>query len=364
MVCLHSGCARRAFTLLVPVTVVLAAVVLGAWGCGGKVPPKKQPPSAAAPHGSALRAIAGRKVLFVNSYDVDNPWGASITKGVEEGLRGSDVQLEVLYMDTKRRTDEEWKIQAGQKACQKVDQWQPDVIIASDDNAQQYFAEKYVGSSLPIVFCGVNQDPSRYGYPAANATGILERPNLRATLELLRTLRPVSRIAVISDDCQTSVGAVNFIKQVAADVEIVDIRTVSTFQEWKEVVLELNGKVDALGIYDYHTIKETAGGQSMDAKSVMDWTRANATMPTFGFAEFAIKDGVMAGVVQSPEEHGRKAANYALEILRGVPMDALPMIRATCGQRMVNTDEVARLHLALPSKGLADTVLIASRIGG
>jgi len=40
-------------------------------------------------------------------------------------------------MDTKRKPDEAWKA-AAKQAIRKISGMQPDVVIATDDNAQQY----------------------------------------------------------------------------------------------------------------------------------------------------------------------------------------------------------------------------------
>ena len=352
---------RRAPWLVALTAVTVAvAVGVGLWGWQDKVPQKQVPNSQAseAAHASP-HTVAGKRVLLVHSYHPEYPWVASITEGVREGLQGSEAVLEILYMDTKRRTDEEWKVRAGQLAQQKVEQWSPDVVIAADDNAQQYFVRGYVGESLPIVFCGVNQDPSKYGYPASNVTGVLERPNLKEAVQFLAGVRPVRRIALLSDDCQTSVGALNFMKNIPVDVEIVDVRIVSDFEDWKSAIRQYNDQVDALGIYMYHTIKRQGEVQSMEPRAVMEWTSANVTIPTFGFFDFAIADGVALGLVESGGEHGYKAAQYALWILHGTPLAALPVIRANRGQKMANRAAAARVGLALPEPPWNEVTLVA-----
>src|SRR4030042_6198543 len=117
-------------------------------------------------------------------------------------------------MDTKRKTNVEWKREAGQSAKQVVAEWRPDVVIAADDNAQEFFAKDFAGQATPqVVFCGVNAKPEEYGYPASNITGVLERPHFDASLELLRKARPdAKRIAIVSEDSETSSGALKFLR--------------------------------------------------------------------------------------------------------------------------------------------------------
>lgn len=131
------------------------------------------------------------KVLVVHSYSKDYEWVNDISDGIKDIFDGKNTELKFHYMDTKRRTNEAWKEESGKITLKKVTDWQPDVVIAVDDNAQIYFAKNLVDKEKPmVVFCGVNADPSEYGYPAKNVTGILERPHFTATLKQFKRIMP------------------------------------------------------------------------------------------------------------------------------------------------------------------------------
>jgi ABC-type uncharacterized transport system substrate-binding protein len=330
-------------------TVFVAAVMLG---CMGREVPQKvaaeQPAAASAV--SLNKDVTGKKVLLVHSYHPEYPWVASITAGVVKGLQSSGVELEIFYMDTKRKTDEPWKIRAGELAARKLEEYHPDVVITVDDNAQQYFAVNYVDKSLPFVFCGVNADASKYGYPASNITGIIERPHFNGTIKFANQLQPMKRIAILSCDDETSQGALAFMKEEFLDYEITEFKLVKTFAEWQQTVHAYNTTVDAFGVYMYHTLKDGRAPESLDPTAVMAWTIANATVPTLGFFDFGIRDGLLVGEVESGAEHGEKAARYVLEILRGVPLSSLPIIKANIGTKMVNHRTAALLGITIPEK--------------
>lgn len=341
------------------IAVVLYSVLLILFGCEHQLPEKKKPRSASLdlPVKKPTR-IVGKKLLLVHSYHPEYPWVHSITEGVRQGLKGSGVVLDVFYMDTKRRTDEAWKKEAGELARQKVSEWQPDVVITSDDNAQQYFALSYVGGELPIVFCGVNSDPSKYGYPATNVTGVIERPHFNDTIEFVNEFKPIRRIAMLSSDDPTSVGTHSYMKQLPLDFEVLEFRMESDFDAWKQAVLRYNESVDAIGIFVYHTIQEKGSSKSIAPAAVMQWTIDNATVPTLGFLEFGIKDGLLAGVVESGHEHGECSARYALDLLRGVPIESLPIIKAEIGVKMLNKDTAKRLDIDLSDADLENVLTV------
>lgn len=297
------------------------------------------------------------KILVVHSYHPEYPWVAAINEGIQKSLEDTGVVLETIYMDTKRHTLPKFKEHAGELARKKIDEWKPDVVIAADDNAQVYVTRNYVGKKAPLfVFCGVNAEPSEYGFPAANVTGILERPHFLASFELAQKIIPnIRRIAVISDTDATSLGALNFIQREEPPVKILDYRMITEFKGWKQRVEEYNVDADALFIYMYHTIKETKSPDavSMDPKKVMGWTGENCKIPTVGFFEFSIEDGMLCGVAESGQEHGFEAGTMALALLNGTDIRKLPVKLAQKGISMVNLGTAKKLGITVPQDVIA-----------
>lgn len=308
---------------------------------------------------SAAAVILPKKVLLVQSYHAEYPWVVAINRGVTARLNAAGIPFDIFYMDTKRKTDEPWKKAAGQLAQKKVAEYQPGVIIAADDNAQQYFGRTLVDGPMPLVFCGVNHDPTRYGYPARNVTGIIERPNLKQTLGLLARFRTIKSFALISDDDPTSVGTLNHLKQGNYDATLVETRNIGTFDDWKRAIDEFNGKVDALGIFNYHTLKRAGETQSMNPKEVMAWTSEHLTIPSMGFQDFTIQDGALLGTAESGDEQGEKAADYAIRLMQGTGASALPVIQGEQGVMMLNRSTAERLKIQLDESKLGDVKVVS-----
>ncbi len=299
--------------------------------------------------------MAQGKVLLVHSYHSGYPWVDSISEGVKQGFEGSDVNLEIFYMDTKRKTSEKWKADAGELAKQKVAEFKPEVIITTDDNAQTYFAKDYAGKSKPsVVFCGVNAEPAKYGYPADNVTGILERPHYVRTLKMLLSIMgDIKTVAVLSDDGPTSTAMFDYMKKqkLPEGLKVVSYDQPSTFAKWKKIVKKYQETVDAIGINMYHTVKRKANDEeSIDFKEVIEWTVANNKKPTFGFFPFCIEDGCLCGIVESGEEHGFEAAQMALAILKGKKAGDIPIKLAKKGTVMLNVKTADALGVGIPDE--------------
>ena len=285
----------------------------------------------------------------------------AITRGARWALNGTGVEMRVFYMDTKRNTGEEWKRHAGDRAFAEAEAYDPDVIITVDDNAQRYLGQRLTGGAKPVVFCGVNGDPADYGYPAPNVTGIVERLHFERTLALLDRIRPCRRIAILSSHDPTSEGAFAYMRERTVDADVTEWVLAKTFAEWKEAVHRLNRTVDAFGVYSYHTIRDGEDSTRLDPKEVMEWTRRNARVPTFGFSEFGIEDGLLIGLTVSGFEHGERAAQYALEIMRGTPIERLPVMEANVGVPILNRSVAEKLGVTIDSSLAAEIRFVTTR---
>jgi len=306
------------------------------------------------------------KVLLVHSYHMEYEWVAGITRGVSRALERSDVELEVFYMDTKRRTEHAWKVESGVLAKKTVADWQPDVVVAVDENAQKYVASSFAGNVRPqVVFCGVNGEPEDYGYPAKNVTGVLERPYLESSLELLKKIVPgVHRIAVITDNSPTSEGALKYMKTVKTGFEMVSWETPTIFASWKKAVLRAQETADAIVVYMYHTVKQEGRPNSLPPNAVMAWTVSHSKIPLVGLFSFSVDDGMLCGIVESAVEHGFEAGQIAGSILNGERAGSIPMRTAKKGQTMLNLDTARRLGIEVPGSVIKAADIVIGDLNG
>jgi hypothetical protein len=139
--------------------------------CGGVV---AAPTQGTPTETSSAPDFSGKKVVWVDSYHSGYEWSDGIQAGIENVLQASGVELKIIHMDTKRNPDVSFCEAAGKSAKAEIEAFQPDVLIATDDNAQKCLVVPfYKGGSLPVVFAGVKWRADAYGYPAANITGMV-----------------------------------------------------------------------------------------------------------------------------------------------------------------------------------------------
>lgn len=299
------------------------------------------------------------KILLIFSYHPEFSWVAEETSGVEDVLADKGFQIEKFYLDTKRNTSDEWMEKVAEEAVQKIGEFNPDIVIVFDDNACELVAKRYIGTSLPFVFCGMNAEPEDYGFPAQNITGVIERSNPSAAISLLQELVPdVEQLVLITDNSTTSQAFIKNLEETELPIPISEFYATDDFDAWKAKVTEFQASADAIGICLYHTVKDKGAEVSMPSEDVMGWTVENSQLPEFSFFDFAVNDGALCGVSTSGYEQGKAAAEIATRILNGEkPAD----ISIECPQKeilLVNETRANELNIEIPEEILDEVELL------
>lgn len=273
------------------------------------------------------------RLLVLHSYDNHYAWSRDVSTGVQRILeKYPHYSVQWHFMDTKRHNNKRFIRAASKAAIDTINRWQPNVVIAIDDNAQKYVIKKFINDpDINIVFSGVNAAPENYGYEkASNVTGILERIPLSAVKKSLLNILPkkTRRIAHITDASNTA----EFVNKEVRDYDWEPFKFVVkamavTFDDWKQAVMEANKTADILLFTNYHTVRRSVDdARKVPAKELMNWTMKNTTIPGIGCWGFFVEDGGMLSVGISPFEQGEVAARMAVDIIeKGKLPSEIPM---------------------------------------
>jgi ABC-type uncharacterized transport system substrate-binding protein len=287
---------------------------------------------AAAP---ARAQLAGKKVLFVNSYHEGYAWSDGEEKGALAILQPAGVELEFIRMDVKRHQgDVAFGKAAAQTARAEIEARKPDVVILSDDPAVQLVLVPFFKESpTPFVFCGVNWDATKYGL-GKNATGMVEVSLVKELLTGLKEYAKGSRVGFLTVDSETEhIEGPYYTK--ALGLSFAAEKYVKTMAGWKEAFLKMQGEVDVLFLGNFAGIN--------------DWNEADAA--AFALAESRIPSGTiydfmmpyaMLGYTKVAEEQGIFAATAALDILKGAAPSSIPVAANKRAKIFINPKVAAR----------------------
>ncbi|MDM8545208.1 ABC transporter substrate-binding protein [Candidatus Venteria ishoeyi] len=308
----------------------------------------------------AVYAQNAKKILFINSYHQGYAWSDGIIEGVRSVLDNptlktqfkQGLKLEMIEMDTKRNHDEQFRQKAALRVKNKIESFQPDVVIAADDNASRYVIKAYYqDSDLPFVFCGLNWDSSIYGFPYKNVTGMEEVSLLPQVLNHLKTYAKNKKsIGFIAGNAETSRKELKYHHKLF-NIQYDKVYFVNSFAQWKEKYLQLQDEVDMLMMLNH------AGINDWDIEAAKHFVEKNTQIPSGTMNKWDMPYA-MLGITKIAQEQGRWAAHASLKIIQGIKPREIAITQNTEGKLILNMRIVNKLgiHIALPLLRIATFV--------
>jgi len=287
------------------------------------------------------------KVLAVFSYDDVFQWDKDVQEGIES-VSGKTCEVKYFYMDTYRKP--EGGEQKAKEAYDLYQEYKPDGVIAADDAAQKLFVVPYLKDKVktPVMFCGVNDEASAYGYPASNVSGILERLHLKETIAFVQQLIP--SVKTFGSMVQESLSGKMLLRQLEDEKDFYTAK----FSGFKTVkaVKEVIDATEEFKQYDTILIASMAGiigddGKTLTEKEVDKTVIRTFGKPVIGYIQHHVKYGAICAVVQSGQEQGRTSAEMLLKAMNGTPVSQIPITRNHQGKRIINVTVIKELGIKL-----------------
>ncbi len=301
---------------------------------------------------------APKKVFMVFSYHSGLFWHVNAEKGLREALKDFPCEYRSFYMDTKRHPETSWVLKVSGEAIRQISDYHPDVVVGFDDNAAHYVLSHFLGTSLPLVFLGVNREPEEYGFvkdsrrhPGLNVTGVLERHYFLQSVQLFSSLidKPKARIGILSDSSETSHTMVASFMKIAKErgISIVFFKFAYSFPGWQEIIRKAQQSVDLLVIYNCEGLK---GKRNVDvsSKKVISWTVANNKVPEISFFSRYIKRGLTGGIVLTGYYQGLYAGRKIARIFQGTPPGNIAIDTPSEGTLAFNLHRLRELNIKIP----------------
>jgi len=316
--------------------------------------------------GNAL--ASPKKVFLVFSYHPTLFWHTNAIRGFHDALKAIPCEYRTFYMDSKHHPDMPWILKVSKEAIREIRDFKPDLVVGFDDNACHYVLTHFLGTSLPMVFTGVNREPEEYGFikgtrkhPGANITGVLERHYFLQSIQLFSGLigKPAPRIGLISDSSETSHTMITSFMKIARKqkLPIAFFQFIYSFPAWQEIIRNIQGKVDLLIIYNTEGLKGR-GNKDIPSDTVTAWTIAHNRIPEISFFSRYIKKGFMGGIVLTGYYQGFYAGKKAAMIFHGTPPGNIPIDTPPEGTVAFNMRRVRSLGLKIPLGVLQSATLM------
>jgi len=298
-------------------------------------------------------SIAGKKVLYIDSYHEGLTQLKPARDACRESLEAEGVVFKIYYMDTKRRKSQEHIENAVAEVRSIISSWKPDLIIASDDNASKHvIMPHYKDAAIPIVFTGVNWDVTSYGYPYSNVTGQIEVELVDDMLQMMRSVSKGNRVAFLSSDSFTDRKSLKFYEK-RFGLKFSQIEFVSEFSQWKEKYIALQKSADMI------FFRNNAGIKGWRDESASEFVKKHTVIPS-GTVLPQMSEWVMINVAKDQREYGEYSSRTAIEILRGRLPKEIPITANSRAELFINMALARQCNVTFP----LDVLDRANLVGG
>jgi len=294
--------------------------------------------------GNALAVDVVKKVFIVHSYEIDHVCGRPQHDGVvqaldEAGFGEERVDVGVYAMDTKRRYNTPEQIEAQAViALERIEAFDPDVVVTLDDNAFRTVALAVAEKDIPVVFSGLNRRPESYvttppwiqsrQRPGGNITGVIEKIHFVTAVKVQKNIMPkLRRVLVLSDNSPTGKALTAQIREEMAAQELpveVDFFITDSWEEYQQVVLDApKGESDTL--YPVALRLKDQAGTTYTAKEILSWTGEHSELPSIPLNFAFVKLGLFGGAGVDFHGMGLQAGEMTARILSGQQAGTVPI---------------------------------------
>ena len=284
---------------------------------------------------------AQTKVLYINSYHEGYKSAIIQTNAVKDILLPKNIVLKFVHMNTKQIKKDSLRKLEALKIKKIIQQWKPNLVIASDDAASKYVVKEYYrDAKLPFVFIGVNWSIKSYEYPYSNVTGQIEVELASELIEELLKYTDGVKVGFISGNSTTDKKALKHYEK-ELGMKFHKVEFVKDFAQWKETYMSLQYSVDVL------LFRSNSGIKNWDDEKAEEFIKQETKIPT-GSVNTSMFQYVLISFAKDNYEFGEYASHTALLILNGASPSDIPITRNQRSKVSLNMTLGKKLNIIFP----------------
>ena len=280
---------------------------------------------------TAVSSNEKKRVLVLNSYHEGYSWSDNVMAAIRIKFDKANIDAALFweYMDTKHYPPEDIFPYLDKLYQVKYHNHPVDVIISSDNNALNFLLTRRdrLFPGVPIVFCGINDYTDSLIKGHAEITGVAEDFDMKGTIGLALRLHPGTNFFVtITDSTISAAENLNVFRKAAGEfknsIEMIELNNLSV-SELEQALKKLpdNGVIFHL---DYYLDRS---GRALTVAESFELINRNCNLPVYVNTDNKIGKGALGGVVTSGRLQGEYAAQMAMDILKGKPVQAIPVLK-------------------------------------
>ncbi len=282
------------------------------------------------------------KCLHVTSYSPGYEWQDKIDQSLHTVI-DKECDVKTIYLNSKSNSEPQQILGQVHHAITEIHTWQPDIIIAGDDNTSRYLVTPYLkGAATPVVFYGINFSGAEYGYPYKNATGVIELKPLKKIFEVGKdTLDGLRQASCIYPNLVSEKKLCQFFSQEAAkhnvQVKAIPVKNMA----------ELDIAIKQAQLSDLVLLTNNQGIADWDHDKASKIMRLNKKLSVS--TNNWLSPYVMLIFSDIPAEQGQLAGEYVVELLYGEEIKDLPLMSNRRWTIQTNKLLLSRAEIKLPT---------------
>ncbi|HON56235.1 MAG TPA: hypothetical protein PLM75_05420 [bacterium] len=271
---------------------------------------------------SQLRFAGLLKKLIEYDY-IDKKYSKKIfekTNTFDDYYKFDQLEIKRIWLNSKEYMENFEIVNNIEKVVQCVNDYKPNLIMLSEDDAVEKIGTYYFGSDIPIIFWGLNTTPLKYDIirtpnsGVLNVSGVYQKELIFETLELYQKIFAKDKIKIlfVSEKSNTTNFKIKYImenKQFYPQYEFIDFIVDNDFEKLKNGILKYSAQKDidvifcgAMGAY------KDKSGRLLEISEVFKWLIENTKKPLLSSLKSYINNGALLGVCENEEEQGELAA--------------------------------------------------------
>ncbi|MBN2807872.1 MAG: hypothetical protein JXR80_00055 [Deltaproteobacteria bacterium] len=321
-----------------------------------------------------------KNIFLVSSYERGELCSQPQEDGLLEELaregfiENQNLAVRRFYMDTKRNyTTPDAMAAQGREALREIRQSPPDLVVTLDDNATREVMLPLAGSTIPVIFSGLNGQPEDYNLkvhfmnnrerPGQNVTGVYEKLQIERSLALIQEIIPNLKKVVALLDRTPSGDAIA--KQLACDTADKKlppnffIERIGTWQEMEAAIARINRDPEISAYCPVLTaLSSNNTGKTVTLPEILPWLIKHCHKPDLSVSFLFCQLGLFGGAAVDFKAMGAQAGAQAAKILNGTPAGELPIEDASRWAIVFNLSRARQLELTIPADilGAADII--------
>lgn len=280
--------------------------------------------------GETDKVLAGRRVLFISSYNEAFITVPQQKQGIEKVLAAQGASLDIEYMDRKNLlTQEDLRLFHEHIALMLAQKAPYDVILLGDDDAMHfgldYQQELFAGVPL-VFFCVNNENEARKAADRENVTGFVELHDIYATIEAASHIIPrATDVYTVVDNTPSGTGSRHQFEMLSQTLPQFSYHILNASEMTREELGEQLAALPGTAILLYQDCFEDSDGQHYTIPESTAFISGHASVPVFRSSTGGIGQGCLGGEIYDYKYAGRQAAEAACSIMQGQPADSIPL---------------------------------------